>query len=146
MNLQLKSKIEYKNEINIDIKIKLKTQIIAFVNKSTIMQPVYTLALITKGAMVCGCCGAPNRTKSGCSCTGGKSHQCLKTSTPSLTPSLTYLVQPTSSFRPSYSTMSTTTPMSTLQSLAPMSTMQSLASIPVAQDLPKFCALKVKYK
>ncbi|CAK0911859.1 unnamed protein product [Prorocentrum cordatum] len=26
----------------------------------------------------CSCCGASNRTKWGCSCTGGKSHQCLK--------------------------------------------------------------------
>jgi hypothetical protein len=26
----------------------------------------------------CGCCGAPNRSKIGCSCVGGKSHQCLK--------------------------------------------------------------------
>ena len=28
--------------------------------------------------MVCSCCGAPNRTRTGCSCTGGNSHHCLK--------------------------------------------------------------------
>jgi hypothetical protein len=29
--------------------------------------------------MVCSCCGALKKTKTGCSCTGGKSHECLKT-------------------------------------------------------------------
>jgi len=28
--------------------------------------------------MVCGCCGAAGKTKTGCSCTGGKTHVCLK--------------------------------------------------------------------
>ena len=28
--------------------------------------------------MSCSCCGAPGRTKKGCSCTGGGSHMCLK--------------------------------------------------------------------
>ena len=28
--------------------------------------------------MVCGCCGAVGKTRTGCSCTGGKSHECLK--------------------------------------------------------------------
>lgn len=27
----------------------------------------------------CECCGAPGRRRAGCSCVGGKSHQCLKT-------------------------------------------------------------------
>jgi hypothetical protein len=26
----------------------------------------------------CGCCGAPGRTSVGCSCSGGKSHECLR--------------------------------------------------------------------
>ena len=30
--------------------------------------------------MVCLCCGALNKNKNGCSCIGGKSHQCLNTS------------------------------------------------------------------
>ena len=29
-------------------------------------------------AMSCTCCGAAGRTRRGCSCTGGKSHQCLR--------------------------------------------------------------------
>ena len=62
--------------------------------------------------MVCGCCQAPDRTRSGCSCTGGKSHQCLKNPKPT---SLSLTPQPTSlSLTPPPTSLSLTPPPTSL--------------------------------
>ena len=92
------------------------------------MQPEYTLALIDKGMVKCGCCLMVGKNITGCSCRGGKSHPC----------------QLRLGMQPSTCTMSTMDPPTSLStSNSPMSTMvpptslsTSLASISTAQDLP----------
>ena len=85
----------------------------------------------------CGCCGSPGRNRKGCSCTGGKSHQCLRsqlqpsTSQPSAFTGVGHYLYSGAS------DMSTTVPLNSLTSVQPtISTipLTSLASISVAQD------------
>ena len=72
----------------------------------------------------CTCCGALNKNKTGYSCTGGKSHQCLRIAQPS---------DASTTVPPTIMTMSTvpSPPMSTLPS-PPMSTLPSMPHLVVS--------------
>ena len=76
----------------------------------------------------CTCCGALNKTRTGCSCTGGKSHQCLRIAQPS---------EASTTAPPTMETMPMTSMASMASMTMPMETMTSLASAHVKGNQAK---------